>query len=325
MLNQPPNTHRAHPPSAARRMPRVLLPIMVFGMVALIGSAGYRLNATTVSSIAGSYQCWKFNVGLSTITQVGQSILKCTSPDLVLNADGSYTLGSEKGSFTVTGGKVALSQSKYRGLGTLLEHDLQISFSYNYNGKHYEVTYLKRDGGPAEPAAAAPKIPSVGTLISVDLTLLFPSEDKSVGWINTVTLLHLNGDFGAEALAVTDGKQKVTAYFRAVRSGSIYTINVGSGFDRREVAKLDLTGTSGRVVRTIRVQAAEGNAESTLGETKPPAPRATEKTTKKPNGRTRQKPRIPTPIRTDAPAPIIPGTPCNPLIPRYAQPGCTGE
>lgn len=302
--------------SFLRQKSQYIVAVFVCGIVALSVTTALRSEAATPQSLAGAFQCWKFNVGMSTITQVGQSVTRCTSPDLLLAADGTYTLGSEKGRFTISGGKLFLSASQFRGAGTLLEQDIQIYFSYEHNGKHYDVTYLKRDAGGTESIPGTTESASAWNLITIDLTLIFPPDDKSATWINTVTLLTQSGDFGAEALAVSDGASTVKAYFRAVRPGKTYSINVGSGFDTREVGTLDLTRTTGRIVRTINVSPVP---EQTVTEKKEKSITKKAPRTKR-KSKSKRRPVSPPPITTDAPKPK--GLPCNPLIPRYQQPGC---
>lgn len=105
-----------------------------------IGSAlqrvlGEKIVAATRKSVAGTYRCYSMNVG-------GRGG-KCTSPALVLKTDGTYTMSSEKGKYTIKGDVLTLSKSKIRGPGTLSSDGLQIYFTYTYNGLKQTVTYLK--------------------------------------------------------------------------------------------------------------------------------------------------------------------------------------
>lgn len=90
------------------------------------------------SSIAGTYRCWKYNVG-----GAGK---RCTSPPLKIYADGVYQMSGEKGKFKIVKEKdkvkIIFSESKIRGPGTLFEGN-QIIFEYTYNGWQHSVTYLK--------------------------------------------------------------------------------------------------------------------------------------------------------------------------------------
>lgn len=92
----------------------------------------------TVSSVPAfadtlAYRCWSFNVD-----GAGG---RCTSPSLVFHSNGQYELGSERGMYGIRNGKMILSESKFRGLGQLLENGYQIRFEYDYNGKHHTVIY----------------------------------------------------------------------------------------------------------------------------------------------------------------------------------------
>ncbi len=87
--------------------------------------------------LSGTYRCWSFNVG-----GAGKS---CTSPPIVFNANGSYSMSSERGTYMVNGNTVVLSESKIRGPGTLLEDKRQIRFEYSYNGLAQTITYLKQE------------------------------------------------------------------------------------------------------------------------------------------------------------------------------------
>ena len=84
--------------------------------------------------IAGVYRCFSYN-----IDGAGGSCR--VTPPLVLNADGTYRISSEKGTYNVQDGKVVLSESRTRGPGKL-EAGNRIVFEYELKGKHYTVTYL---------------------------------------------------------------------------------------------------------------------------------------------------------------------------------------
>lgn len=92
--------------------------------------------APDASSVAGTYRCRSYNVGgAGGRPPVG-------TPPLVLNADGSYSISSEHGTYTVEGDTLVLSQSKIRGPGKLSGN--QVVFEYDYKGLHHVVTYLKQ-------------------------------------------------------------------------------------------------------------------------------------------------------------------------------------
>ncbi|OGA30326.1 MAG: hypothetical protein A3I01_19900 [Betaproteobacteria bacterium RIFCSPLOWO2_02_FULL_65_24] len=82
----------------------------------------------------GQYRCWSYNVS-------GGGGNCRLAPPLVLNADGTYQVSSEKGRYKVQDGKLVLSESKLRGPGKM-EQGNRIVFEYDYNGMHHTVTYL---------------------------------------------------------------------------------------------------------------------------------------------------------------------------------------
>lgn len=95
-------------------------------------------TSTPKQTLSGTYRCWSFNVA-------GSGAGSCrTQPPLILQADGSYTFSSEKGTYQIQDGKIVLSASTIRGPGMLLEENMQIRFEYDYNGKHYTTTYLRQ-------------------------------------------------------------------------------------------------------------------------------------------------------------------------------------
>lgn len=93
-------------------------------------------------ALAGTWRCLSYNVS-------GGGGSCHTMPSLLLQADGRYTLGSESGNWLLRDGKLWLSESKLRGLGTLVQGDLV--FEYDYHGWHHVLTY--RCGDCAMPAS----------------------------------------------------------------------------------------------------------------------------------------------------------------------------
>jgi len=89
--------------------------------------------------VAGVYRCFSYN-----IDGAGGSCR--ITPPLVLNADGTYRMSSEKGTYKLLDGKVVLSESRTRGPGKL-EAGNRIVFEYDLNGKRYTVTYLCQNCG----------------------------------------------------------------------------------------------------------------------------------------------------------------------------------
>lgn len=86
--------------------------------------------------IAGSYRCWQFNVD-------GYGGSCRTLSPIVLHEDGTYSISSTTGTYSIRDDIILLSESEYWGPGMIKESGLQIYFNYTYNSKQYEVTYLK--------------------------------------------------------------------------------------------------------------------------------------------------------------------------------------
>ena len=218
-----------------------------------------RASAVLVFSLAspalgaapvGTYRCWSDNVG-----GAGG---RCSSPPIVLKEDGTYAMSSERGTFTVKGDRIDLSQSKIRGPGRLEEGGDRIVFHYSYRGWEHTVTYVRRDSGAAA-SAPAPGARSGPRAVPVEATLVFPASDGSVGWINTASLVPEGGSLEKErydALARGDGKLTIRASFREVPAGRVYALYVGSGFETRAVSTVDLRGAAGPVGVTVSVKPA---------------------------------------------------------------------
>ena len=94
-------------------------------------------SAAPDAKLAGRYRCWSFNVG-------GRGG-RCTSPPIILNEDGTYSMSSEKGTWKVKGDQVILSASKIRGPGKLNKEGNQIVFEYTTNGLRQTVAYLRQE------------------------------------------------------------------------------------------------------------------------------------------------------------------------------------
>jgi hypothetical protein len=214
-------------------------------------------------------------------------------------------MSSERGTYTVKGDQIVLSESQIRGPGRL-QGGNQIVFEYSYRGQPHTVTYLKQDGSaPASPAEKESR-PAMRQ-VPVEVKIRFSPSDGSVGWINSAALIPQGEKTGPETLAVTDGKQTVSASFRSVEAGRVYTLFVSSGLERRPVGTVDLSNASGPLSFTIDV---------------PPPKRDRDRPSPPRSG-----PGL-VPAERAAPAPKAPtesqasGKPCSPDIPRYAQPGC---
>ena len=222
------------------------------------------------SGVAGTYRCMSFNVG-------GRGG-RCTSPPLVLQANGQYQMSSEHGTYTVKGNQIVLSESKIRGAGRL--HDNEIVFEYTYRGLQQTVTY-RREAEAAPPAIGHESSDAQQPdYVPVSVTIEFPESDGSPSWVNTAQLVPSSGDKDDtyETLAVTDGKQTVKAYFKAVATERVYTLLVGSGFENRPLARVDLRKTASPVKLTVQVPSTGKDRDrytpprTDRGSAPPPAP-----------------------------------------------------
>jgi hypothetical protein len=197
------------------------------------------------SQFAGTYRCVSFNVG-------GQGG-RCTSPPLILMANGRYQMSGERGTFAVRGDRLSLSESRLRGPGRLYNNE--IVFEYVYRGLMQTVTYRRQEG--ATEFASSNREPGGGSRsISVSINVSFSSRDGSVGWINSANLIPEGGEKrdGYETLARTDGKFLVRVRFDGVMTGRRYTLLLGSGFDTRTIGFIDLRQARGSM--NINMQAA---------------------------------------------------------------------
>ena len=76
---------------------------------------------------------------------------RCTSPPLVLHADGTYKIWGEQGTYRIDGNQLKLFESKKHGRGRLLR-GRQIVFKFSHRGKKHKVTFRRRD--PLEAGTA---------------------------------------------------------------------------------------------------------------------------------------------------------------------------
>src|SRR3989338_547618 len=176
-------------------------------------------------SVSGTYRCFMFNV-----SGAGK---RCTSPALVLHSDGKYTMGSEKGTYTVKGENLMLSESKIRGAGKFQQNNHQIVFEYTYKNWRHRVTYAKQDIVSEEPSSKS----AVPSTVNIDVTVIFPGG--GVGWINGAAIIEKGKMKGPETLANNDGKKMVTTYFRNMPTGKVYDIYVTTGFEKKHVGTVD--------------------------------------------------------------------------------------
>lgn len=221
------------------------IPRRTLAVVLLLFSAAPAVAQT--AKLAGTYRCASFNVG-------GRGG-RCTGPPLILRADRTYQMSSEKGRYAVSNGRVVLSASKIRGSGHILGNE--IVFQYQYAGLAHTVTY-RRSPDSATVAeritsSAEPPTSSAETLVPVDLTMVFPAPDGWIDSVNSARLVAAGADprTAPTALAYSSDRRTVRAYFRGIRTGAAYELQLGSGFANYAVATLDLRNARGQVQRTL--------------------------------------------------------------------------
>ncbi|MBI4252905.1 hypothetical protein HY623_01845 [Candidatus Uhrbacteria bacterium] len=205
-----------------------------------------------LSAYAGSYRCWSYNVSGG-----GGGNCRLFAP-IVLNKDGAYTVSSEKGTFTVTGDTIVLSESKLRGPGKLIS-GTQIRFEYDYNNWHHTITYLK-EGGTASPSTSG------ASEVPVQVILQYPAKDSALNGIVTVELVPegqnvATASYKPTAIAVWDGDKRVTASFHKATNtpqiGKKYTVYTNTGSASTAVGTLDLTAVKEELTVTINVTTGE--------------------------------------------------------------------
>ncbi len=218
-------------------------------------------QSTSNASLAGSYRCFSYNVSGG-----GGGDCRLFAP-IVLAADGTYSMSSEKGTYGVKGDVITLSESKLRGPGKLLESGLQIRFEYDYNGWHHVITYLKEGGSTSS------SIPS-GAEISVQLILEYPAKESGLGGIVTVELVPQGqtvdkAPYKPTAIAQYDGDRKIIgSFYKATnmpKSGINYTVYTNTGFAATAVGALDLTAAKTETKATILVTTS-GSSSATTSE-----------------------------------------------------------
>lgn len=227
------------------------------------------------SQIKGTYRCWSFNVG--------GTAGKCTSPAIVLNTNGTYSMSSEKGTYKISGNQITFSESKIRGPGTFKEGQKQIVFNYSYNGKATTVTYLNYD----DPEN------NKGKMVSVKLTLIFPEGDDRAKWLSSITLVPLTGADTYDALAQNDGNHTIIAEYRSVENGKKYQVTAGAS---DILGEIDLTTAKGHADFTINVNGVKAEDKKVKEESAPaptPAPAAKPKSAAKPVAKPTPKPAEP--------------------------------
>lgn len=181
---------------------------------------------------------------------------------IILNADGTYSISSEKGAYSVSDDTITLSESKIRGPGKLIG-GTQIRFEYDYNKWHHTITYLKEGGAPSPaPNRTVSEVP-------VQVILQYPAKDSALGGIVTVELVQEDQSYALAsykptALAVWDGDNIIVGSFHKatnrVKTGAKYNVYADWGAFGGYVKSgtLDLTAvTAGPVTKTIQTTISE--------------------------------------------------------------------
>lgn len=107
---------------------KLFLPLLIVSVMLI------PLPAFAGAGIAGTYQCFSFNVdGIG-----GDCPL---APPIVLHDDGTYDYSGDHGTYQVEGDRISLSRAQTWGPGKL-QNGNRIVFHYQYNGKPQTVTYL---------------------------------------------------------------------------------------------------------------------------------------------------------------------------------------
>ena len=209
-------------------------------------------TAAPSKKISASYRCFSYNVSGG-----GGGDCRLFAP-LILKADGTYAISSEQGTYAITGDRIVLSQSKLRGPGMLLEGDRQIRFSYDYNGWHHVLTYLREENVAVPATSAAKQASSVEATIRV----MFAEGDYSADSVNAMTLfVRGTNEQVAESLAYPIDKQTIEAWFskkgakEGIPTGKAYDVFVSTGFGQWKVGELDATDATADIAVTIAAPA----------------------------------------------------------------------
>ena len=207
---------------------KTLFSLVMFFCTALVASAA------TTADIAGSYRCYSANAG-----NVASNCRLFTP--ILLQADGTYSVSSEKGTYRVKGDTITLSASKLRGVGKMVD-GTKLRFEYDYKGLHQVVTYL-RDNVPEK------KIPKKGSTkvehaVEVELAIVFP-EGYGVDYFNVVELVPPADSKlpTYQSITYASDKRTLKVYYsptKGVTSGYLYTVYASTGNDRVKVGTLDL-------------------------------------------------------------------------------------
>lgn len=98
--------------------------------------------AEASAGVAGTYRCSGYNVD-----GAGGSCANLAA--IVLNADGSYQISSEIGSYTTSGDTLLLSPASDTWGAGKLQGGNQLVFDYNFGGRRQIVTYTCQSCAPA--------------------------------------------------------------------------------------------------------------------------------------------------------------------------------
>ena len=204
-------------------------------------------NKLIATKLMGSYRCYSYNVSGG-----GGGNCRLFAP-IVLKKDGTYSMSSEKGTYSASGNMVILSGSKLRGPGTVIDGN-KLRFEYDYNGWHHTLTYLREEGINPEEKTSTSK----SKIVILDLTMTFP-KGYGIDWFNAVELVpHSDGVLTYFAIAYAENRSTLKAYFNAVKklkSGDIYDVFASTGTDRVKIGSVDLVNsTGGETAITIAAQ-----------------------------------------------------------------------
>ncbi len=261
------------------------------------------IQKTKSEKISGTYRCWSFNVDGYGGT--------CSSPDIVLKSDGTYSMSSEKGTYEIQGEQIVLSESEIRGPGTFLEGRMQIRFEYNYNEKKYTITYSLRENATTSTPSASPTAP-------LDLTIVYPSNIDGIDWINVVELRAktANKKPTYQAVAYAENKKTLKAYFKEekneVQTGLQYDVYTSSGNEELLVGSINVPKSNSLIKLTLNAP---------LPPSFSPTPEPAEESITVPAPTPETKPTEEPSVLQEEKLPYE-GIPCDPNIPNYSQPGC---
>lgn len=159
-------------------------------------------------------------------------------------------------------------------------------------GMQIQFSYTYK--GSVQTMTLLRQTPTAASVV-LELTIKYPSEN-SMGWVNTVQLIpHLKKEPTYDAIAYQDTSDKkiLKAYWKkGVPGAQVYDVYTGTGTWNELVGTVDLRNVKGTVKRTVVVRKKE---EATIDSVVLPPPE---------------------------PAKPVNLPPCNPSIPRYAQPAC---